>query len=244
MASVSTYALTSLAPAAVTGTPAATNARVTGTDADATDLTDVVAAVTPAVVTITSEGASRVGPFAPPSGGVGSGLVLTEDGYILTNRHVVEGSRSLTVAFDDGRELPAEIVELSDETDLALIKVDASGLSPATIGDSSAIRVGETAIAIGSPLGEYTESVTRGIISALARSITVGNEQTGRPTRLEDLIQTDAAINPGNSGGPLLNASGQVVGINTAVANSAEGLGFAIPIDAAEDLIRTARGSA
>jgi S1-C subfamily serine protease len=114
----------------------------------------------------------------------------------------------------------------------------------ATIGDSSKIQVGQTAIAIGSPLGTFTETVTQGIISGLGRTITVRDEQTGRPTRLDNLIQTDAAINPGNSGGPLLDATGAVVGVDTAVAGNAEGLGFAIPINAASDLIALARGSA
>ena len=126
----------------------------------------------------------------------------------------------------------------STDNDLALIKIDATGLAAATIGDSSTLQVGQTAIAIGSPLGTYTETVTQGIISATGRDITVTDEQTGRPTQLHDLLQTDAAINPGNSGGPLLNASGAVIGINTAVAASAEGLGFAIPISAASDADR------
>jgi serine protease Do len=171
-------------------------------------------------------------------------VILTSNGYILTNHHVVEGSRSLTVTLMDGRELPATIVKISDTTDLALIKVDASGLPAASIGDAASIQVGQTAIAIGSPLGTYTETVTRGIVSGLDREVTVGDQATRRQTTLTGLIQTDAAINPGNSGGPLLDASGKVIGLNTAVATSAEGLGFAIPISAASDLIGLATGSA
>ena len=143
----------------------------------------------------------------------------------------------------DGTEYPATVVKVSDTQDLALVKIDATGLSPATIGDSGAIEVGQTAIAIGSPLGTYTETVTKGIISALDRTITVQDEQTGRPVTLKGLIQTDAAINPGNSGGPLLDAIGQVVGVNTATAASAEGLGFAIPIEEAASLITEARAA-
>jgi S1-C subfamily serine protease len=230
-------------------TPAATTptaiGRTVATGSDPEDITDVVAAARESVVTITADGvaSSRFSPFSVPVTGVGSGVVLTADGYILTNRHVVDGSQSLTVAFADGQELPATIVKISDTTDLALIKVDATGLHAASIGDSGALQVGQTAIAIGSPLGTYTETVTRGIVSGLDREITVTDQSTRRESTLSGLIQTDAAINPGNSGGPLLDAAGNVIGINTAVATSAEGLGFAIPIGAANDLIGLATGS-
>ena len=123
------------------------------------------------------------------------------------------------------------------------IKVEATGLTPARIGDSTKIQVGQTAIAIGSPLGTFTETVTKGIVSALDRTITVQDESTGQPHTLTGLIQTDAAINPGNSGGPLLDATGAVIGIDTAVSSGANGLGFAIPIDVAASLIATATGT-
>ena len=181
-------------------------------------------------MTITSEGFSSRGFGQIPSTGVGSGVVLTADGYILTNKHVVAGSQSLTVELSDERQFPATIVKQSDDKDLALIKIDATGLHPATIGDASALQVGQTVIAIGSPLGTFTETVTKGILSATGRTITVRDEQTGRSDTLTGLLQTDAAINPGNSGGPLLDANGRVIGINTAVSSDAEGLGFAIPI--------------
>jgi serine protease Do len=206
------------------------------------DLTDVVAAVRDSVVTITSEGFSSRGFNQIPATGVGSGIVLTGDGYILTNRHVVENSQALTVELADGRQFDAEIISVSDDHDLALIRIDASGLSPAVIGNSDTLAVGQTAIAIGSPLGTFTETVTRGIISGTGRTITVSDESTGRPVTMTDLLQTDAAINPGNSGGPLLDASGAVIGINTAVSAEAEGLGFAIPISAAASLINQATG--
>jgi serine protease Do len=178
-----------------------------------------------------------------PSTGVGSGIVLTSDGSILTNRHVTEGSQSLTVELADGRQFDATIVRESSDHDLALIKINATGLTPAVIGDSDALEVGQTAIAIGSPLGTFTETVTRGIISGTGRTITVADESTGRPVTMSGLIQTDAAINPGNSGGPLLDASGAVVGVNTAVSSQAEGLGFAIPISDAASLIDLATGT-
>lgn len=207
------------------------------------DLPAVVAAVRDSVVTITSEGFSSRGFATIPSTGVGSGVVLTADGYILTNKHVVAGSQSLTVELADGRQFSAKVVTESTDGDLALIKIDATGLTPAVIGDSGALQVGETVIAIGSPLGTFTETVTRGILSATGRTITVRDETTGRPQTLSGLLQTDAAINPGNSGGPLLDASGRVIGINTAISAQAEGLGFAIPISAAASLVAQATGA-
>jgi serine protease Do len=234
---------------AATPAPAAANAVTTslgdGARSDA-DIPAVVARAKEFVVTITANGLSNrgVSPFAVPTTGVGSGVILTADGYILTNRHVVEGSQRLTVKLADGRELAATLVRTSDSTDLALLKVDAAGLAAASIGDATALRVGQTAIAIGSPLGTYTETVTKGIVSGLNRDITVADELTREPVTLHGLIQTDAAINPGNSGGPLLDGSGAVIGIDTAVASSAEGLGFAIPISAAADLIQLAHTGA
>jgi S1-C subfamily serine protease len=218
-------------------------AAVTGTTVQAVDLTEVVAAARASVVTITADGASTGGflPFGHPTQGVGSGIILTADGYILTNRHVIEGARTLTVALHTGELVPARLVRASDSNDLALVKVTKSGLAAASIGSSGGLEVGQTAIAIGSPLGTYTETVTRGIVSGLGREVTVTDEVTGSPATLRNLIQTDAAINPGNSGGPLLDASGAVIGINTAVSTVAQGLGFAIPIDDATELVDEAQ---
>ncbi len=232
-------------PAPVASTPVAPNATTTSTGSTtitANDLTAIVAADKQSVVTITADGLTtdRFSPFGQPTTGIGSGIILTADGYILTNRHVVENSTSLTVETADGSTYPARLVEQAKDNDLALIKVDATGLSPARIADSAGVQVGETAIAIGSPLGTYTETVTKGIVSGLGRDVTVADESTGRSTKLTGLIQTDAAINPGNSGGPLLDASGAVIGINTAVASTAQGLGFAIPINDASALIARA----
>jgi len=244
LASTGTAAvLVASAPPASPVSPTA-NTRAVNTTPDSEDITAVVASARKSVVTITSNGVSSNGPFSVPTTGVGSGLILTSNGYILTNRHVVADSQTLSVTFMDGKEVPARIVKISDTTDLALVKVDETGLPAATIGDSNAIQVGQTAIAIGSPLGTFTETVTRGVVSGLNREITVNDESTRRASTLKGLIQTDAAINPGNSGGPLLDATGRVIGLNTAVATSAEGLGFAIPIAAAKDLIGLATGSA
>ena len=244
-----------------TATPGAANASVTSQAPAASsgsasvaqdDITGVVASVKDSVLTLTSQiatsGGGRGFPFGGGLGGgtatgIGSGIILTADGYVLTNRHVVEGSQSLKATLADGTEYPATVVKVSQTEDLALVKVDATGLKPATIGDSNGIRVGQTAIAIGSPLGTFTDTVTKGIVSALDRTITVQDDQTGQPVTLSHLIQTDAAINPGNSGGPLMNAAGQVVGVNTATAGSAEGIGFAIPINEAQSLIDQAKSA-
>ena len=237
------------AGAGSTSTGSGPNAQTVATDPSSAtttgdpDLPSVVAAVRDSVVTITSEGFSSRGFATIPSTGVGSGVVLTADGYILTNKHVVAGSQSLTVELADGRQFSADVVTEATDEDLALVKVEATGLTPAVIGDSSKLQVGETVIAIGSPLGTFTETVTRGILSATGRTITVRDEATGRPETLTGLLQTDAAINPGNSGGPLLDAIGRVIGINTAVSAQAEGLGFAIPISAASSLVAQATGA-
>ena len=231
-----------LAPSRAAGTTAA-GSGLSSSAVPAADLTKVIAKVRDSVVTITSRGFSSRGLAQIPSTGVGSGIVLTANGYILTNRHVVAGANSLMVELADGQQFRATVVQQSQDQDLALIKVAATGLTPAVIGDA-ALQVGQTAIAIGSPLGTFTESVTKGILSATGRTITVADEATGRPATLTNLLQTDAAINPGNSGGPLLDAMGKVIGINTAVSTNAQGLGFAIPISAAGSLIAKATSGA
>jgi serine protease Do len=237
------YVLRQAAPAATTSPATGKTASVTTTTTiDTADLTSIVAGARASVVTITADGISTQGfsPFGQDVTGVGSGVILTTSGYILTNRHVVEGSSTLTVQLLNGHTYPATIVKVLEDNDLALIKIDAPGLAAASIGSSAALKIGQVALAIGSPLGTYTETVTQGIVSGLGREVTVTDELTHRQTTLKDLIQTDAAINPGNSGGPLLDAEGNVIGINTAVSTTAEGLGFAIPIDAAQSLVALA----
>ena len=159
----------------------------------------------------------------------GTGFVISADGMILTNRHVIcEDNAIYTVSFDDGTSYDATVLARDPLTDLAILKVDAQNLIPLTLGDSDSVTQGQTAIAIGNTLGEYTNTVTKGIISGLSRDI--GGNYTG-------LLQTDAAINEGNSGGPLLNLEGEVIGINTAIDRSGEGIGFAIPINDAKAAI-------
>ena len=201
-------------------------------------ITTAAAKVSPAIVTITESGAAQnpSDPFGQiPSTGIGSGVIFDSNGWIVTNKHVVAGSTTLQVALQDGRQFSGTIYGIDTLTDLAIVKVNATGLPAAPIGNSSAAKVGQLAIAIGSPLGTYTNSVTAGIISAFGRTIQV---QDG--TQLRNLIQTDAAINPGNSGGALLDAAGNVVGINSAVAQTAEGIGFAIPINIAKPIMQQA----
>jgi len=210
------------------------------------DLASVVASATKSVVTVTSQLDQGRGysVFNIPTTGVGSGIVVSADGLILTNNHVVEGAQSLTVTTSDGQTLNATVVDTDKLHDIAIIRASGGNLTPATLGNSDKIQVGQTVLAIGSPLGEFTETVTSGIVSALDRSITVGDQSTGAQENLSNLIQTDAAINPGNSGGPLIDESGAVIGMNTAVSQSAEGIGFAIPINAAKSMIDKAIANA
>ena len=200
----------------------------------------VAAAVKPSVVTVTAAGVTSVTPFSVPVSGAGSGFVVAAGGLILTNYHVVEGASSLMVTLDDTRQVAAALVSTDALHDLALIKVNVAGLTPVTLGDSGTVRVGQLAIAIGSPLGTFTDSVTQGIVSGIDRTVTVGDGAAQTEKNLTGLIQTDAAINPGNSGGPLLDANGSVVGVITASVGSAEGMGFAVPINQAKEMISTA----
>ena len=171
--------------------------------------------------------------------GAGSGVIIDPSGLILTNRHVVGDSSALTVYLADGRAFDATVEGIDTLTDLALLSIDAPDLPAATLGDSSVVEVGELAVAIGNPQGDLPGSVTAGIVSALEREIVVGDVTgTQAPEALRHLIQHDAAINPGNSGGPLLAGDGSVVGINTAVAGGAQGIGFAIPINLAKPIVQ------
>ena len=166
-------------------------------------------------------------------GGLGSGILISTDGHILTNSHVVEGAQQVTAAFADGSEMPGVVVGHDPATDIGVVKVDGSSRPIATLGDSSKLRVGQLVIAVGSPHAlEHT--VTAGVISALGRTL---RSRNGR--LIENVIQTDAALNPGNSGGPLVTSYGHVVGINTAVMQWAQGLSFAVPSNTAKWVAET-----
>ncbi len=232
----------------------------------AAGFSDIAERVTPAVVTIFVERSipehERNGRALPPAfedffqqrppqrvRGSGSGFIISEDGYIVTNNHVVEGADVIDIQLSDRRQFTAQLVGRDPTTDVALLKLDADGLTPVTLGSSDATRVGEWALAIGSPGfrgvgGPLLTTVTAGIVSAKGRNINIiGQEFANRNEdnlAIEDFIQTDAAINPGNSGGPLLNIRGEVIGMNAAIASSTgsnQGYGFAVPIDLVQEVI-------
>jgi S1-C subfamily serine protease len=201
-------------------------------------VTAAVDEVSPAVVTITPRG--RDGSFVFES--IGSGVIYDVDGWVVTNRHVVCNADSLTVQLADGQRYPGQIHGLDTLTDLAIVKIDGTDLPAVQMGNSSTLRVGQHAIAIGSPLGTFTNSVTTGVVSALGRHIDVVDACSGRGQMesLRNLIQTDAAINPGNSGGALVDTGGALIGINTAIAGDAQGIGFAIPVNLARPIMQQA----
>ena len=204
--------------------------------------------VLPAVVNISAEATIRrreTDPFFDPFGffggqdraytsqSLGSGFVWSSDGIIVTNNHVVEGASKITVNFNDGRQMDAKLIGVDPDSDLAVLRITANGLTAAPIGTSSDLLIGETVVAVGNPFG-LSGSVTTGVVSATGRS--VPSKEAGRT--FTDFIQTDASINPGNSGGPLLNIDGKVIGINTAIYAQAQGIGFAIPVDRAKKIIQ------
>ena len=246
--------------AAGVATPAAVSTATPVTQTAPSGFTEVAKAITPAVVNITSHAVHTRdrgqrdsmeeffgSPFGPPDGprghngpreprggGMGSGVIISPDGYIITNNHVVEGANELTVTLPDKREFKGKIIGTDPKTDLAVVKVDASGLPFTRWGDSSKLQVGEYVLAVGNPFG-LNSTVTLGIVSALGR---------GRMgiTQYEDFIQTDAAINPGNSGGALVNTAGELVGINTAIISQTggyQGVGFAVPASMAKPVLES-----
>ena len=214
------------------GTAAAASVKLSS--ARETPAVRVAREVGPAVVGITNKAVARdIFNRQFESTGVGSGVIFKSDGYIVTNNHVIEGAKELIVSLSDGRTVNAELIGTDEMTDIAVVKVNASDLPVAKFGNSDDVVVGEPAIAIGNPLGlEFQGSVTVGVISALNRTLELSDRRV-------KLFQTDAAINQGNSGGPLLNADGEVIGINSAklASNGVEGMGFAIPINTVQSII-------
>ena len=192
-----------------------------------------VAKVMPAVVVIQSSSSGG-------ANGIGSGVIFNANGWILTNKHVVNGADTINVQLTDSRIFTGRVYGIDTLTDLAIVKIDATGLPVAPIGSSEELQLGQLAIAIGNPLGTFENTVTTGVVSGLGRQIRAGDAASSASEQLNNLIQTDAAINPGNSGGPLINSAGQVIGINTAVNQDAQGIGFAIPISVARPIMQLA----
>ncbi|OGK38024.1 hypothetical protein A3F03_00235 [Candidatus Roizmanbacteria bacterium RIFCSPHIGHO2_12_FULL_41_11] len=222
-------------------------------------ITKVVADALPSVVTVgiskTTTTGDRIqinpsdpfGPFQTIPGqqkqieqNIGSGFIITADGLIITNKHVIaDDSAKYQVITNDKKKYLVEKIYSDQLNDLAILKIGASGLKPLKLGDSTHLQLGQLAIAIGTPLGEFQNTVTAGIISGLGRGITAGSPFEGFVEKLDDVIQTDAAISPGNSGGPLLNSASQVIGINTAIASEGQNIGFAIPVNVIKELIKS-----
>lgn len=220
-------------------------------------ITKVVEQTLPSVVTVsisttrTSPGTMQFNPFNPfepfevqpgetrsIEQNIGSGFIVSEDGIIVTNKHVVsDTSATYKVITSDNKTYTAEKVFRDPLNDLAIVKIDAKGLKPLKLADSDRLKLGQIAIAFGTPLGEFRNTVTQGIISGLGRGITAGSAFEGSVERLDNVIQTDAAISPGNSGGPLVSSAGEVIGVNTAVSQEGQNIGFAIPSKVISDMV-------
>jgi serine protease Do len=220
----------------VTNEPTGSNVSNVHIDESSAVIT-AVARVMPAVVVIESRSSGGV---LGGANGTGSGFIFDSHGWILTNKHVVAGADQISVQLNDSRVFTGRVYGIDTLTDLAIVKIDATGLPAATLGSSEDLQLGQLAIAIGNPLGNFENTVTTGVVSGLGRQIQAGDSNGASSEQLNNLIQTDAAINPGNSGGPLINSAGQVIGINTAVNENAQGIGFAIPISVAKPIAQLA----
>lgn len=226
------------------------------TNSNQNNITGAVASALPSVVTVkmsttVTDYSIEFSPnnwFSPfirvPAGthtneqNIGSGFIVRADGLIVTNKHVVADETSkYSVITNDKKEYPVQQVYRDPVNDLALLKINGIGLKPSSLGDSTNLLLGQTVIAIGTPLGQFTNTVTSGIVSGLGRGITTGSRYEGYVEKLDNVIQTDAPINPGNSGGPLLNTNGEVIGINTAMATQGQNIGFAIPVSVIKTLL-------
>lgn len=199
-------------------------------------ISSVAEKVAPSVVSILTSTSSRGGSATS----AGTGIIVSKDGYVMTNNHVTQGAKSISVITSDGTTY-SDVTLIGNDplNDIAFIKISGvNNLTPATLGNSSDLRIGQQVVAIGNALGEFQNTVTSGIVSAKGRPLTASSSDGESTENLTDLIQTDAAINSGNSGGPLVDLSGRVIGINTAVATDANGIGFAIPINATRGVLK------
>lgn len=203
-------------------------------------IAEIASRVTPGVVSVVTE-TRTTGWFgqSSTSTSAGTGMIVTKDGYILTNKHVVDGANSIKVVLDSGETYDkVTLVGTDPLNDVAFLKInDVENLPTVTLGDSKTIIAGQPVIAIGNALGQYQNTITQGIISGTGRSLTAYSSDYSSAENLSDMIQTDAAINAGNSGGPLVNAAGEVIGINTATSTDADGIGFAIPISSVKGML-------
>jgi len=228
-------------------------------------ITKIVSESLPSVVTIgimkttQNNGFIQIDPFDPFGGfrqtpgstqkidqNIGSGFIVSEDGLIITNKHVVADTEATyKVLLNDDKKYDVVNIYRDPLNDLAILKINANGLKPLALGSSDSLKLGQMAIAIGTPLGEFRNSVSQGIVSGLGRGITAGSPYEGYVEKLDNVIQTDAAISPGNSGGPLLNSAGQVIGVNAAIATSGQNIGFAIPVNTVKEILAAfkSRGS-
>lgn len=224
-------------------TPITWNFSNDGNSANFTEgsIAEVASKVAPGVVSIVTESRST-GFFGQSSTqtSAGTGMIVTKDGYVLTNKHVIDGANSIKVVLDSGETYDkVTLVGTDPLNDVAYLKInDVDNLPTVTLGDSKTINAGQQVIAIGNALGQYQNTITSGIISGTGRSITAVSSDYSSSENLTDMIQTDAAINSGNSGGPLVNAAGQVIGINTATSSDADGIGFAIPISSVKGMLK------
>lgn len=200
----------------------------------------VVSSASPAVVSLLVQQSAGQGVLLEI--GQGTGFLIDADGLIVTNRHVAYArDAKLTAVLSDGRMFPAAVIDIDPVNDLALVKIDAKGLPFLALEADDKLRLGQTTVAIGNALGKYANTVTSGILSGVGRDVEANDHVTGDVERLEELLQTDAAINSGNSGGPLLNLDGKVIGVNTAVEQGAQGLGFAIPVSEVRKIVASYR---
>lgn len=201
-------------------------------------ISKVAAKVSPSVVSIVTTTSARSA-WGYSSQGAGTGVIVSKDGYIMTNNHVIKGASKVSIVLSDGTEYDKVVVVGSDPlNDIAFVKIEGvSNLTPAELGNSGKLRIGQRVVAIGNALGQFDNTVTSGIVSAMGRPLVASSSDGSDAESLTDLIQTDAAINSGNSGGPLVDLSGRVIGINTAVATDANGIGFAIPINATRGVL-------